>query len=452
MKTRRAAAEKTPRKWRGGAPSNLALIKYMGKAGQPQAAPGGRSPWPPRQAKAGGRETAGLPLLNPSRPMPWPLRNLPLNPSLSFSLNHLTSLTEIEEHKKKEDRWEPFSQNPFAGRALPSFNGQLPPEPPLSLDEQKKFLSFFQFLKTELSIPGSYTLRSENNFPRAAGAASSASSFAALTRAAFALARACSSDREKIKAWEAEGEAELSRLSRMGSGSSCRSFFPSWAVWRGQRAEALPLPKDSVWSRLIHQLVIAETKPKPVSSREAHARAETSPLFPGRKERAEKRLEALLSAMRAMEESRPAGPPALNPRRKKTPAAKAGRAKSRGLNESEKAAACWKRAFSIAWEEMEDLFSLFETASPPIRYRTAGSRDILRRAKAIWKSRGDGPLVTMDAGANVHLLLRPDQKKLAAEIKLLFSDYIVLSPAGLPPRGIKGKPAFLAGPGQRLIT
>ena len=34
----------------------------------------------------------------------------------------------------------------------------------------------------------------------------------------------------------------------------------------------------------------------------------------------------------------------------------------------------------------------------------------------------DGPLVTMDAGPNIHLLYRPDQAELARQFK---SDYLV---------------------------
>jgi diphosphomevalonate decarboxylase len=29
-----------------------------------------------------------------------------------------------------------------------------------------------------------------------------------------------------------------------------------------------------------------------------------------------------------------------------------------------------------------------------------------------WLEQGDGPLITMDAGSNIHLLFRPDQKSL----------------------------------------
>ena len=37
----------------------------------------------------------------------------------------------------------------------------------------------------------------------------------------------------------------------------------------------------------------------------------------------------------------------------------------------------------------------------------------LKHLRAIWAKEGDGPLVTMDAGANVHILLRPEQTESA---------------------------------------
>ena len=435
------------RKWRAEAPSNLALIKYMGKKE------------PPKKTESA-----------------FYSKNLPLNSSLSLTLNHFVSLVEIEQLEieqleieqleieqleieqleieqpeteqpeieqpeieqpeieqpeieqpeieqpeteqpeieqpeteqpeteqpeieqpeieqleieraegGKKDSWLPFPADPFAGKKLYRSTTPLPPEPLLSLEEQKKFLNFFRFLKSEFSIPGNYKLRSANNFPRSAGAASSASSFAALTRAAFRLAKDKSSDKSKLRRFS---KGDLSRLSRMGSGSSCRSFFSPLALWEGKKAAPLTLSRESIWSRLIHQLIIAETKQKPAGSSHAHELVKTSPLFPGRKKRAEKRLADMLAAMRALN---------------------------------------WKRVCKLAWDEQEDLHSLFETASPPLLYKTSSSRDILQKVKTIWEKKGDGPLATMDAGANVHLLCRPDQKKEAEEIKNLFCDYIVLS-------------------------
>jgi diphosphomevalonate decarboxylase len=38
----------------------------------------------------------------------------------------------------------------------------------------------------------------------------------------------------------------------------------------------------------------------------------------------------------------------------------------------------------------------------------------------IWDEKGDGPLVTMDAGSNVHLLYREDQGEIYNEVLRIF--------------------------------
>jgi diphosphomevalonate decarboxylase len=68
-------------------------------------------------------------------------------------------------------------------------------------------------------------IESKNNFPTAAGLASSASGFACL---AYGLAMLFQLD----LAWTME---ELSVLARIGSGSACRSFFPGFVEWRDDR-------------------------------------------------------------------------------------------------------------------------------------------------------------------------------------------------------------------------
>ncbi|TKA51026.1 Diphosphomevalonate decarboxylase, partial [Friedmanniomyces simplex] len=62
-------------------------------------------------------------------------------------------------------------------------------------------------------------IASENNFPTAAGLASSAAGFAALVRAIADLYALPSTP------------AELSRIARQGSGSACRSLFGGYAAW-----------------------------------------------------------------------------------------------------------------------------------------------------------------------------------------------------------------------------
>src|SRR5207244_10966875 len=76
-------------------------------------------------------------------------------------------------------------------------------------------------------------IESRNDFPTAAGLASSASGFAALAVAACAAAG------------QKRSSVELSALARLGSGSAARSVPGGWAVWSDEVAEQ-GAPPDQV--------------------------------------------------------------------------------------------------------------------------------------------------------------------------------------------------------------
>jgi diphosphomevalonate decarboxylase len=283
--------------------------------------------------------------------------NSPSNSSFSWSLEDLRTFVRITEINEDKDRWAPLNiENAIAT----SFSQK-------SLD---RYLSHFNYLKNEWGIKKKYLVESANTFPSDCGLASSASSFAALTLAA-AKAFQVENFREEI------GASELSEYSRKGSGSSCRSFFGPWVLWSKEGTRPLEFPYTS----LAHQVVVVGDKKKEVSSSEAHQRVVTSYLFQGRTERAERRMAELLLA----------------------------------LNEQK-----WQKIFEICWAEFWDMHSLFETSSPPFGYMQPESLEVLEYAKQIWSENQDGPVVTMDAGANVHFLWRTDQLKLAkiAEVQL----------------------------------
>ena len=306
-------------------------------------------------------------------------KNLSLNTSLSYTLNHFVTKVQIEESNK--DSYSPFNKNPFQDNKLYSSSKEIQFESKLSEQAQKKFLAFFQFLKRCFLISGNYTIFSQNNFPMAIGAASSASSFSALTLATYKLAKDRSSIKNQIKTLQTE---DLAYLSRVGSGSSCRSFFSPWCVWSRKQVKAL----TSSWNQLLHQLIIIERQAKYISSTQAHQMVKTSPHFKNRTDRANKRMKNL----------------------------------SEALNKKD-----WEKCFKICYEEFLDLHLLFETAKPPFKYKTNSSQKALDCLNEYWKDNKDGPLITMDAGANIHLLYRPDQYKQRDKIINLLSDYVVLS-------------------------
>lgn len=302
--------------WFAQAPSNIALIKYMGKQDEEN--------------------------------------NIPMNPSLSFTLNQLLTSVSLESQSYPHDTWEALhisGDKPFLLSAL----------------AQTRYLKHLERLKTYFNYKGSFIVRSSNNFPHSSGLASSASSFAALTKcAAIALSELTHKPLPSIET--------LSEWSREGSGSSCRSFFSPWALWSGKGAHAIELP----YKTLIHQAIIISHDEKSVSSGEAHRRIHTSPLFPARQQQACDHLKILLQALEASD---------------------------------------WKSAYEVCWREFQNMHALFNTCSNPFNYITPRSQEVLQLLQNLWEKENDGPIVTMDAGPNIHLLYRPDQTLLAQRFK-----------------------------------
>ncbi|MGL6036940.1 MAG: diphosphomevalonate/mevalonate 3,5-bisphosphate decarboxylase family protein [Legionella sp.] len=308
--------------WLAQAPANIALIKYMGK-----------------------RDTAS---------------NLPDNSSLSYTLNNLLTTVKLEQLPAKKDVWEPLATPGAAAFEL-------------SASGQQRFLQHLERLKNHFAYAGSFVVQSSNNFPHGSGLASSASSFAALTKcAALALSELTGKPMPAV--------AELAHLSRLGSGSSCRSFYSPWALWQeNNEVEPLDLP----YKQLIHQVIIISGQEKKISSSEAHQRVKTSSFYQSRPQRAEEHLKLLLNAFRAED---------------------------------------WPSMYQICWQEFQDMHQLFSSCAQPFSYITQESMQVLKLLQKQWDDKGDGPLVTMDAGPNIHLLYRNDQAELARQFK---ADYLV---------------------------
>ena len=299
------------KKWTATAPSNIALIKYMGKT-----------------ALSGNR---------------------PTNSSLSYTLSHLRSLVELEATTEAADRWEPLTR--FEGITYPEFA--------VSAKGMARFLAHLARIKNHYAYQGSFVVRSVNDFPSDCGLASSASSFAALTMAAVKAIAELSGRSVSV--------SEAADLSRQGSGSSCRSFFSPWSLWSPEGVSGLP---ELGYGDLIHQAVVVNDRVKAVSSSDAHIRVASSALFHGRPERADQRARELVAALKSRD---------------------------------------WAAAFEMTWAEFWDMHALFETSKPSFGYMTAGSLEVLNFVRAqTWERVGDGPLVTMDAGPNIHLLYRRD--------------------------------------------
>lgn len=116
-----------------------------------------------------------------------------------------------------------------------------------------------------------------NNFPTAAGLASSAAGFAALV---FAIAT--------LYALPAS-PTELSRIARQGSGSACRSLFGGYVAWEsgsagdGSDSVAVEVAPRSAWPAVRALILVASAEKKGVSSTSGmQATVATSSLFAAR--------------------------------------------------------------------------------------------------------------------------------------------------------------------------
>jgi len=312
--------------WKASAPSNIALIKYMGKL----------------DSGAG---------------------NLATNPSLSMTISAFRTSVEIENSTESEDRWELL-----AGST------------PLRAESAKRFLDFFTRIKKEQEVSGAFVVRSGNNFPSDAGLASSASSFAALTMAACQAFASL------------KGTAPLplenqAMISRTGSGSSCRSFFGPWCAWEGSKIGTVP----SKLPALVDLVAVLDTGYKKISSSEAHKRVQSSPLFEGRPLRAQQRITALKAAL---------------------------------------ANGDYRMTSEISWAELWDMHSLFHTSDVPFFYLSPLSMTVLRWSEDRWEKKGHGPIATVDAGPNVHLLVPESEKAMfRSELEAIPGVQVLESPA-----------------------
>ncbi len=172
----------------------------------------------------------------------------PAGPSLSVTLGSLATLAGIEiDAGLREDRIDGL---PTAAAA--------------------KVRAFLDRFRARFRIGSHARVVLASNFPVAAGLASSASTFAALAKAAVTAAGVEIDD------------AELAEVARLGSGSACRSVYGGFVEWRPQGAGSVvePVADKDHWALPILVAVTSE-QPKAVGSSEGMKRtAATSPYYP----------------------------------------------------------------------------------------------------------------------------------------------------------------------------
>lgn len=205
-------------KWR--CPSNIAIVKYWGKKGI----------------------------------------QIPCNSSLSLTLSN--SYTEVEVALHEKTTHEAVELNYyFEGELNEKFGKRV-------ADYLEDNIETFPFLRV-----GAITIKSTNSFPHSAGIASSASAFGAIALAMLDIAYQL-----EEKEIDDEFYISASTMARLGSGSACRSVFPSYALW-GQNDKVENSSNDyaigvdkihPIFKGMKDAILIVEDEPKKVSSTVGH--------------------------------------------------------------------------------------------------------------------------------------------------------------------------------------
>lgn len=300
------------------APSNIALIKYWGK------------------------DDASL--------------NWPTNDSISMTLPEALSKTTVENTNCSNDQI-------FLNEK----------EISASHSTHAKLQKYITFLKTEFSINDALLIRSENTFPTGCGLASSASGYAALTKALYAYAT-------KFGNPPNLDNNDLANYSRRGSGSSCRSFMSSFVHWhRGQNPEdqkILEIPFHPEME-LADTIAIVSNQEKAIPSTQAHRYVHSSPLF-------KPRLAALSEKIRDVKTY---------------------------LAENQ-----FDLLAKLVEQEAIEIHSVSMTATPPVTYLTQDSLDIISWVRQLRFAEGMEVFFTIDAGPNIHILTRKRDQKTLREL------------------------------------
>ena len=268
---------------------------------------------------------------------------LPYNESVSMNLDSCSTTTTVTFDPSLDD-----------DEVLIAWYGQ--DEQAVSGSPRERVVAHLDRIRARAGLETRARVRSANNFPAAAGIASSASGFAALTLAGAAAAGLHLDERE------------LSILARQsGSGSACRSIPDGFVHWQHDGTDegsyAVSVAKPEHWD-LVDIVAVVDARAKRVGSAENHRLVSSSPYFGVRLQEVPGRVEQTLLAIR-----------------------------DRNLGQ----------LGMVSEADAVSLHVVAMTAVPATFYWTAGTLAVVH-ALHDWCNEGLFAYFTMDAGANVHVL------------------------------------------------
>ena len=208
-------------------------------------------------------------------------KNIPINGSLSITLDIGKTKTIAQFNSDGIENQFILNNNPVQITA-----------------RHQKAIDFFQPYINKTCQPTNFLINSENDFPTAAGFASSASGAAAFV---CSIASLVGDTKEPIEYWN-ERNINLSRITRMVSGSGCRSIYGGFVEWSfGDDLSSISkqLFDENYWPELIGLSICLSSSKKLVSSTEGMQRSvETVPWLQYRSENiVPQRIESLKNAI-----------------------------------------------------------------------------------------------------------------------------------------------------------
>jgi len=312
------------------APSNIALVKYWGKHAV----------------------------------------QLPMNPSVSFSLNESKTITHA--HAKLLPNQSDKTQFTF------HFDGLHKP------DFEPKIASFFNKIKQFVPFLNHFEwfFDSSNTFPHSSGIASSASGFAALAKIIMALEKVLNPTIS-----ENYLQAKTSFLARLGSGSASRSIAHPIMIWGAHpdypnTSDLYAIKADfdihPIFNNYQDTIVLVEKEQKKVSSTVGHQLMNTHPYKEIRKQQAFDNVAKMIKILQS------------------------------GNIEA---------FIELVEQEALSLHALMMTSTPNYLLMRAETLEIIHQIRDFRQQTGSQVCFTLDAGANVHVLY-PENEKLEVLIFL----------------------------------
>ena len=227
-------------------------------------------------------------------------------------------------------------------------------------------------ISEQLGTEQKLLIKSKNHFPSGCGIASSASGMGALTLASLAALKNSKTFADLNNS--GYSKRTLSQLARLGSGSSCRSFwggFVKWDIGPSYDHQKTDQVFDQNHWELWDIIILFSTQEKSISSSKAHLSAWTSPIFEKRLAEIKKKEETFLEAI------------------------------------TSKDIELFGRLLE---DEALEMHEVMQTSTPPARYLLQESHDFISWLQRTRETHNIKAYFTIDAGPNIHIICEGEHK------------------------------------------